>query len=86
MRFNFNYFHCTFSTSKVSTVILLKEVIPSPDRKMIKLLTFENFFRHKDIAKTRSRMTLTIAFSCQNDAGSRAHHLVLGKSCSRLIT
>ena len=40
MRVNFNYFHCTFFTRKVSTVILLKEVIPSPNRKMIKLLTF----------------------------------------------
>ena len=29
---------------KVSTAILLKEVKPSPDRKMIKLLTFDNLF------------------------------------------
>ena len=31
-------------TIKVSTVIFIKEIKPSPDRKMIKLLTFDNLF------------------------------------------
>ena len=51
----------------------MKEVTPLPDRKMIKLLTFDIlFFRHFDIlAKTRSRVTTATAFSRQNDAGSQ---------------
>ena len=37
--------HCTFFFSrKVSTVIYIEEVKPSLDRKMIKLLTFDNSF------------------------------------------
>ena len=53
---------------------LVKEVTPSPDRKTIKLLTFDNLFPpHFDIlAKTRSRVTTATSFSRQNDAGSRA--------------
>ena len=54
---------------------MLKEVKPSSDSKMIKLLTFDNFDnRHYNIlAKTRSsRMTTAITFSRQNDAVSRA--------------
>ena len=35
--------HWTFFTKNASTVIL-KEVKPSPDSKMIKLLTFDNLF------------------------------------------
>ena len=39
---------------------------------MLKLLKFDNLFRHYDIlAKTRSRMTTAITFSRQNDEGSR---------------
>ena len=37
--------YCIFFTRKVSTVIfLLKEVKPSPERQMIKLITFDNLF------------------------------------------
>ena len=52
---------------------LVKEVTPSPDRKTIKLLTFDNLFPpHFDIlAKTRSRVATATSFSRQNDAGSR---------------
>ena len=40
---------------------------------MIKLLKFDNLFRHYDIlAKTPCRMETAITFSRQNDAGSRA--------------
>ena len=46
----------------------MTEVTPSPDRKIIKLLTFDNLF----LAKTRSRLTMATTFSRQNDAGSRA--------------
>ena len=58
----------TFFTRE-ARLLLLMEVKTCLDRKMIKLLTS---FRHYDIlAKTRSRMTLAITFSRQNDAGSR---------------
>ena len=40
----FESFILPFFTRKVSTVPLMKEVTPSPDRKMIKRLTFDNFF------------------------------------------
>ena len=62
----------------------MKEVTPPPDRKMIKLLTFDILFSPFDIlAKTRSRVTTATTFSRQNDAGSRvspAAYLELGKS------
>ena len=52
----------------------MKEITPSPDCKMIKLLTFDNFFPHFDtLAKIRSRVTTATSFSRQNDAGSRAN-------------
>ena len=39
------------------------------------------YFRHYDIlVKTHSRMKTAITFFRQNDVGSRAHYLVLGKS------
>ena len=44
---------------------LMKEVEPSPDRKIIKLIAFDTLF--PPLAKTRSRMTTAIAFSRQND-------------------
>ena len=44
---------------------------PSLDSKLIKLLTFDDLFRHSDIlAKTRNRLTTAISFFRQNDAGS----------------
>ena len=50
----------------------MKEVTPSPDGKVIKLLTFDNLFPPLDIlAKTRSRVTTATTFSRQNGAGSR---------------
>ena len=75
---------CTFffSAEKLVLLSLLQEVKPSPYRKMIKLLTFDNLFpplRHLLInlfllilAHTSSKTTTAITFSRQNDAGSRA--------------
>ena len=66
-----SFYH--FPPEKLALLPLVKEVTPSPDRKMIKLLTFDNLFSHFDIlAKTRSRMTAATTFSLQSDAGSRA--------------
>ena len=52
---------------------MLKEVKPSPDSKLIKLLTLYLIAcsHHYDIlAKTRRRMTTAVSFSRQKDAGS----------------
>ena len=55
----------------VCTVILLNEVKPSPDRKIRKIPTFDNFLRHYDIlAKTRDRMISR--FPAKSDADLRA--------------
>ena len=51
------------------------EVKPSADHKMIKLLTFDNLFpplQHSVLTQTHNGMKMAIAFSQQNDAGSRA--------------
>ena len=64
-----------FFSKKLALLSLLKEVKPSPGRKIIKPLTLENFFpptRHYRKYKTRSRRKTTITFSRQNFAGSRA--------------
>ena len=66
------------SPQRLTRLLSLKEHIkPFPDRRMVNLLTFDNFFRPYDIlAKTRCRMTTAI----MNDAGcslTRAHYLVL---------
>ena len=37
-----------FSPEKITRLLLLKEVKPPDDRKMIKLLTFDNSFPHKN--------------------------------------
>ena len=62
-----------FSQKKLARLFILNEGKPSPNSRMIKLLTIDNLFpRHFDIlAKTRGRMTTAITFSRQNDAGSR---------------
>ena len=61
-----------FSLEKLALLPLVKEVTPSPDRQVIKLLTFDNLFPPLDIlAKTRSRVTTATTFSRQNGAGSR---------------
>ena len=69
-----SFYH--FSLKKLALLSLMKQVTPSPDRKMIKLLTLIfliNCFRHFDIlAKTRSRVTTASTFSCQNGPGLRA--------------
>ena len=54
----------------------MKEVKPSPDYKMIQLLKLDKLF----FAKTRSRMRTTIAFSRQNDAGSRVRTTSYGEN------
>ena len=63
--------HCTFfALEKIALLSTLKEVKPSLDRKVIKVLTFENSFPAL-LAKTRRLVTAT-KFSRQNDAGSHA--------------
>ena len=80
--------HCSlfFSPEKLTRWFLLKEVKPSPDRKMIKLLTFDSLVSATTTSCFRlcSRMTSVIAFSrAQLSLGSRAHNLVLRKSRTR---
>ena len=77
--------HFFFSPEKLTRWFLLKEVKPSSDRKMTKLLTFDSLVSATTTScfRLRSRMTSVIAFSRQNDAGSRAHNLVLRKSRAR---
>ena len=55
--------YCRFSSETSARYFLLKEVKPSPDRKMVKLLTFENLFlplRHS--SETRRKMTTASTF------------------------
>ena len=61
-----------FSTKKLVHLLILKEVKPSPDRKMTKLLTLiDNLFLPSYILTiTRSRIMTAITFFRQNDAGS----------------
>ena len=74
-RFNFNFFVYSpkidtpesfivvFSPEKSARLFLLKEVKPSPDRKMVKLLTFENLslpLRHS--SETRRKMATASTF------------------------
>ena len=74
-----------FSPKKLVRLFLLKEVKPSPDRKMINFLHLITCSRHYDIlAKSRCRMTMVITFFRQKDAGSREsinyiNHLYLNK-------
>ena len=64
-----------FEDESPQTLVLLltlNEVKPSPDREMVKFLTFDGMFCHHDIlVKTRNRMTTATTFSRQNDVGSR---------------
>ena len=61
-----------FSLEKLAPFPLVKVVTPSPDRQVIKLLTFDNLLPPLDIlAKTRSRVTTATTFYRQNGAGSR---------------
>ena len=63
-------FVAPFTPKRLTRSFLLKEVKPSLERNMIKLLTFDNLFPHYDIlAKSRGWMTVV---SRQNDACSRA--------------
>ena len=63
-------FYFFFSLEKIELLPILKEVKPSLNRKVIKLLTFDNSFPPL-LAKTRRLATAT-KFSRQNDAGSQA--------------
>ena len=61
-------------------MFILKEVKPFPNSKIIKLLTFDKLFPlllDAILAKTGSTMRTAISCSRRNDAGSRAHYLVL---------
>ena len=75
----------SFFIRKVSTVFfLLKEVKPSPDRKMAKLLTFENLFlplRHS--SETRRKMTTASTFLIHTRTTDR-ENLILIVRRSRL--
>ena len=63
-----------FILSKIVALLsVLKEVKRSADRKMIKLLTFDNLFPSLRYSRQiRGRLTTAITFSRQNDAGSSA--------------
>ena len=74
----------SFVIRKVSTVFLLKEVKPSPDRKMVKLSTFETLFlslRHS--TETRRKMATACTFLIQTLTTDR-ENLILVVRCSRL--
>ena len=65
-----------FSPKKLVRLFILKEVKPSPESKMIKLLTFDYLFPPR-------RMTMAVTFSRANDVRSRTSttlYLVLRKS------
>ena len=62
-----------FSPQKLVRLFPLKEVKPSPDRLMIKFLTFDTCFHHYNIFVNTRRMATAATFSRQNDVGSRAH-------------
>ena len=98
MRFNLKFFrvfsenrypgklhHALESPEKLALLSLLKEVKPSPDHNLIKLVTFNNLFPPlRLLANTRTRMTTAITFSRQNDAGlTREQYSRLRKSPSR---
>ena len=57
----------TFPTETLAWLFSLKEIIPSTDGTMTKLLSFDNYFpplRHsRRFCKSRSRLTKAIAFS-----------------------
>lgn len=62
-----------FSPKKSSLLSLLREVKPSPDRKIIKPLTFDTLSHQYNIlAKTRSKMTMAFMFSGQSDSYSQS--------------
>ena len=61
------------SPQKLVRLFPLKEVKPSPDRLMIKFLTFDTCFHHYNIFVNTRRMATAATFSRQNDVGSRAH-------------
>ena len=66
------FFFVLFSPEKLALLSLWKGVAPSPDYKMLKFLTFDNFFRHYGtLVKTRCRMMTATTFSRQNDAPLR---------------
>ena len=83
MKFDLNFFrvfsenrypenlHRTLESPENLTLLSsLKEVKPSPDHNLIKLVTFNNSFPPlRLLANTRTRMTTAITFSRQNDAG-----------------
>ena len=76
--------YCRFSSEKSARYFLLKEVKPSPDRKMVKLLTFENLFlplRHS--SETRRKMTTTSTFLIHAPTTDR-ENLILVVRRSRL--
>ena len=73
------------SPENLTLLSSLKEVKPSPDHNLIKLVTFNNLFPPlRLLAKTRTRKTTAITFSCQNDAAlTREQYSRLRKPPSR---
>ena len=61
-----------FSHEKVTGLFILEKVKPSPDCKMIKLLTFVISSIRRLSLKPINRMTTSLTFSRHNDAGLRA--------------
>ena len=87
MRFNFNFF---MYSQKIDTpesqhgYFFLKEVKPSPDRKMMKLPTFDNLFlplRHS--SETHRKMTTASTFLIHKPTTDR-ENLILVVRRSRL--
>ena len=67
-----------FSPKKLVRLFIPKEVKPSTESKMVKLLTFDYLFPPQLL-----RMTMAVTFSRPNDVGSRTRttlYLVLRKS------
>ena len=50
LELNAEKLYCIFFTQKLTRLTLLKEIKPSPVRKMIKLLTFDNLFPQLQLA------------------------------------
>ena len=75
-----------FLSKKLAQSTFLKKISVLPVAKRLNRLTVDKSVRHYDIlAKTRSKMTTTITFSRQNDAGSRAITTYYGENLVLLV-
>ena len=82
-------FNLLFSPKKLVRLFILKEVKPSPDRKMIKLLTSVNLFPPLRHSRWSFSLKLVVewrrlgVFPPKWRWFTREHYLVLRKSCTR---